>query len=82
MDYTGTWHICKMEMWDAEYFNMETQAHITIDSDNMGDFQFGLVSRPVPKLSRLAFASMVTVMEDIPTWIFAMTVPPSRVTSL
>ena len=37
---------------------------------------------PVPKLSRLAFASMVTVMKYLPTWIFALTVPPSRVTSL
>ena len=22
----GTWHICEMEAWDEEYFNMELQA--------------------------------------------------------
>ncbi len=33
-----------MEMWDEDYFNMEVQAYIRIDSDKMGDFQFGLVS--------------------------------------
>lgn len=31
-------------MWDEDYFNMEVQAYIMIDSCNRGDFQFGLVS--------------------------------------
>ncbi len=44
MDYTGMWHIYEMEMWDEDYFNMETQAYINITSNNLGDFQFGLVS--------------------------------------
>jgi len=41
MDFVGTW-LYKMEMWD--YFNMEVQAYIEIDSNNQGDFQFGLVA--------------------------------------
>ena len=44
MDFTGTWRIYEMEAWDEDYFNMEVQAYIKIDSDNLGDFQFGLVS--------------------------------------
>ena len=42
--FTGTWHIYEMEMWDEDYFNMEVQAYINIQSNNQGDFQFGLVS--------------------------------------
>jgi hypothetical protein len=40
----GTWHIYEMEMWDEDYFNMEVQAYVNIESNNQGDFQFGLVS--------------------------------------
>ena len=29
MDFTGTWHIYEMEMWDEYYFNMEVQAYIS-----------------------------------------------------
>jgi len=43
MDFTGTWHIYEMEMWDEDYFNMEVQAYIMIKPDNLGHFQFGLV---------------------------------------
>lgn len=39
----GTWHITEMEMWNADYFNMETQAYIKIDPNGTGKFQFGLV---------------------------------------
>jgi hypothetical protein len=42
--FVGTWHIYDMELWDKEYFNMETQAYIEIAPNNLGDFQFGLVS--------------------------------------
>ena len=42
--FVGTWHIYEMEMWDEDYFNMETQAYIELQPDNSGDFQFGLVS--------------------------------------
>ncbi len=44
MNFTGTWIITEMEMWDAEYINMEVQAYIRIGVDSLGDFQFGLVS--------------------------------------
>lgn len=43
-DFTGTWHIYEMEAWDEVYFNMEVQAYIRINSNNLGVFQFGLVS--------------------------------------
>jgi hypothetical protein len=33
-----------MELWDEDYFNMEVQAYITIEPNNRGCFQFGLVS--------------------------------------
>ncbi|WP_088242409.1 hypothetical protein [Calothrix rhizosoleniae] len=42
--FVGTWHIYDMDMWDEDYFNMETQAYVEIRADNMGDFQFGLVT--------------------------------------
>ena len=43
-DFTGTWHIYEMEQWDEDYFNMEVQAYIEIESANSGCFQFGLVN--------------------------------------
>jgi hypothetical protein len=33
-----------MEMWDADYFNMERQAYLEINSDGLSNFQFGLVA--------------------------------------
>lgn len=33
-----------MEIWDEDYFNMEVQAHIEIEPNNLGSFQFRLVS--------------------------------------
>ncbi|MDO5691110.1 MAG: hypothetical protein Q4G70_01335 [Pseudomonadota bacterium] len=39
----GTWRIASMEVWDADYFDMEVPAHITIRNDLTGEFQFGLV---------------------------------------
>lgn len=42
-DFTGTWHIYEMELWDEDYFNMDVQAYIKIEPDNDGFFQFGLV---------------------------------------
>lgn len=45
MTFEGTWHIYDMETWDEDYFNMEVQAYITVNSRGTGgDFQFGLVS--------------------------------------
>lgn len=43
-EFTGTWHIYEMELWDEEDFNMDVQAYIKIKPDNLGNFQFGLVS--------------------------------------
>ena len=43
-EFVGTWHIYEMEMWNEDYFNMEVQAYIEIDSRDLGYFQFGLVS--------------------------------------
>jgi hypothetical protein len=40
----GLWRIYEMEMWDEDYFNMETQAYIEITPKNGGEFQFGLVT--------------------------------------
>lgn len=42
--FAGKWHIYEMEMWDEDYFNMEIQAYIEIKNNDMGNFQFGLVS--------------------------------------
>ena len=42
-EFTGTWHINEMDQWDEDYINMEVQAHITIDKNDGGNFQFGLV---------------------------------------
>jgi hypothetical protein len=39
----GTWRITSMEVWDADYFDVEVQAHITIRDDLTGEFQFGLM---------------------------------------
>jgi hypothetical protein len=42
--FIGTWHIYSMELWDKSYFNMEVQAFIQVRPENLGSFQFGLVS--------------------------------------
>jgi hypothetical protein len=42
--FVGVWHIYEMELWDEDYFNMETQAYIEIKPNNQGEFQFGLVT--------------------------------------
>jgi hypothetical protein len=39
----GAWRITGMEVWDADYFDREAPAHITIRDDLTGTFQFGLV---------------------------------------
>ncbi len=42
--FVGIWHIYEMELWDEDYFNMEVQAYVEVRPDNLGNFQFGLVS--------------------------------------
>ena len=44
MSFVGLWHITEMEEWDEDYFNMDVQAFIQIEENNLGYFQFGLVS--------------------------------------
>ena len=44
MSFIGKWNIIEMEMWDEDYYNMEVQAYIKIETNNDGSFQFGLVS--------------------------------------
>ena len=44
MGFVGTWHVYEMETWDEDYFNIEVQAYIEIDTNDLGHFQFGLVS--------------------------------------
>lgn len=39
----GNWRITEMETWDADYFDMEVPAYLTIRKDLTGEFQFGLV---------------------------------------
>jgi len=43
MKYKGRWQIYEMEMWDADYFNEEVQAYISIGKDGSGEFHFGYV---------------------------------------
>ena len=31
MNYSGTWRITKMELWSADYFDMEVEAFIKIN---------------------------------------------------
>ena len=40
MSLAGTWHIQSMELWSEDYFNMEVQTYIAIESDHTGSFQF------------------------------------------
>jgi hypothetical protein len=39
----GYWRITGMEVWAADYFDMEVPARITVRNDLTGQFQFGLV---------------------------------------
>lgn len=41
--FVGYWRITEMEVWDADYFDMEVPAYISIREDSTGEFQFGLV---------------------------------------
>ena len=51
MDFTGTWHIFEMEIWGEDYFNMEVQAYIEINSSMLGNFQFGLVKADINEVN-------------------------------
>jgi len=40
MDFVGTWLLYEMGLWDEDYFNMEVQAYIEIDSNNQEIFNW------------------------------------------
>ena len=40
MSLAGIWHIQSMELWSENYFNVEVQTCIAIESDYTGSFQF------------------------------------------
>lgn len=42
-DFVGNWRITEMEVWDADYLDMEVPAYLIIRKDLTGEFQFGLV---------------------------------------
>ena len=42
--FAGRWRIYEMECWAKDYFDMEVEAFLRIDSGRSGEFQFGLVS--------------------------------------
>ena len=41
--FLGAWRIVQMELWDADYLDLEVPAHITFETDRLGSFQFGAV---------------------------------------
>jgi hypothetical protein len=60
--FVGVWHIYDMEMWSGDYFNMEVQAYIEVESNGLGEFQFGLVQgnlsgyvETIDEIQRFAF---------------------------
>ena len=68
--FYGTWYICEMEQWDADYFNMEVPDYIEIDKDNTGRFQFSslliAVSQPViPGLLKQKFEYQCQMQEIV-----------------
>ncbi|MBN8464521.1 MAG: hypothetical protein J0M01_17180 [Dechloromonas sp.] len=63
LSFVGTWRITHMEAWDADYFDMEVPATLSIREDLTGEFQFGLVQAQLDAKiegagasSRLAFS--------------------------
>lgn len=49
----GSWRITSMETWDANYFDMEAPAHITIRDDLTGAILFGLVHGDIDARARV-----------------------------
>lgn len=43
----GVWRITAMDAWDADYFDMEAPAQITLRDDSTGELRFGLVQGDV-----------------------------------
>ena len=45
--FRGRWRLVEMEMWDQDFLDLVVEAHITIDDDSLGYFQFGAVEGQV-----------------------------------
>lgn len=58
---SGTWRITGMEVWDADYVDVEVPAHVTIRDDLTGTLQFGLVQGDID--ARVSPAGGVARME-------------------
>lgn len=43
----GDWRIVSMQKWGPDYLDMEVEAFISLEADNLGSFQFGLVQGDV-----------------------------------
>lgn len=56
-NFVGNWRITEMEAWDADYFDMEVPAYLTIRKDLTGEFQFGLMQAQLDGKIELADAS-------------------------
>ena len=41
--FLGKWGIFEMEHWDSDYIDLVVPGHITIEKDDLGEFQFGTV---------------------------------------
>ena len=45
--FRGRWRLVEMEMWDHDYLDLVVEAHITIEDECLGYFQFGVVEGQV-----------------------------------
>ena len=41
--FLGRWRISEMELWDADFIDLEVPGHLTFADEQAGEFQFGLV---------------------------------------
>ena len=42
--FRGTWRIEEMEVWGSDYLDLVVPAHLTLDDESIGSFQFGTVA--------------------------------------
>ena len=47
LPFRGRWRLVEMELWDQDFLDLVVEAHITIDDDSLGYFQFGAVEGQV-----------------------------------
>lgn len=41
--FRGRWRLVEMEMWDQDFLDLVVEAHITVEDNALGYFQFGAV---------------------------------------